>query len=320
MVSLRWLFAPMTAILRVTVSAIDLLYNPLTSSNNAKMASTSTPPKISNYSRKYLPKRKQIPLLKVYPPPQLPEPPHNQLEPFERELDKDDTQKRVLFLIPTKNRDKVEILTAQFKKRLPENTVMHYISFSGAPSGVGEQPYNEAGMIGAFNRIDHAVFITPAQAEISSFITEHRITTVIFAAIESFIARPGWPPVGPGKEATREPVDYAYILLYNPVTGAVKTGVSEGVEVPWAYYREAQEYGFGDPDNEELFRMFGEESGLTNMPEGAEMNHGKVTVGEIMAHNIRGLDKQNWQKLLTDEKACRYRLIEDALAKMEIPW
>ncbi|KAK4658984.1 hypothetical protein QC762_106290 [Podospora pseudocomata] len=284
------------------------------------MTSTSTPPNLPNYSKSYLPKRAQIPPLKVYPPPQLPEP-HNELLPLSYELHQDNTpKKRVLLLIPTMNADKGQLMETQLRKRLPHNTEIYCLGFEGASSGVGEQPYNEAGMTGAFNRIDRGMILNRVSPQIIELVVKRRITTIIYAAIESFITRPGWPPARPGEGAIKEPVDYAYIVLYNPVTGVVKTGVSEGVEVPRAYFKEAQKYGFSDPVNEDLIKTFGGEKGQREVPEEAVGNHGKVTVGEIMAANIRDLDKRNWQKLLTNEKACRYRLIEDTLEKMDIPW
>ncbi|KAK4177753.1 hypothetical protein QBC36DRAFT_125592 [Triangularia setosa] len=280
------------------------------------MVSESTPATASPYVKEHLPKKSRILPLKLFDPPKLPEK-GDFLPPLSFKLKQDSTEKRLLVIIPSSNKSKVKLLEAHFEKNLPPNTLLSLVSLTSVSSGVGEQPYNEAGIDGAYNRIDHALIATPLEPAVRQVMLLGGITTVIYAAIESFIARPGYPPPAPGEKPSTEPVDYAYILFYNPVARVVKTGVSQGVSVPEAYYDEAQTYGFSDPLGQRIIAKSGK--GKTS-PEEAQQNHGKVTVGEIMAANMKGLDKANWHKFLTGGKVCRYQLIEDALEKMEMPW
>ncbi|KAK0748325.1 hypothetical protein B0T21DRAFT_406852 [Apiosordaria backusii] len=267
------------------------------------MPSASTLRTVSSYRREYLPKKDALLPIKLFPPLQLPQiSPENLPPKLSFNLETDSTEKRVLLIIPTKNPSKTELLLAHFKENLPPNTELHHLAFAGASSGVGEQPYDQSGIIGAHNRIDHIVTCLPLIPDVVAEVVSHRITTIIVAAIESFIARPGYRPPPPGQEPSTEPIDYASIMFYNPVTRVVTTGVSTGASVPKEYYEEAQKYGFSDPYDDFMFAHLRKEKTLSKE---ALVRHGRVMVGEILAANIEGLDKADWHKFLTDGRVSR---------------
>jgi hypothetical protein len=98
------------------------------------------------------------------------------------------------------------------------------------------------------------------------------------------------------------PVDYGVVVFCRVSlvdgTWEWRVGVSGGVTVPVEYWREAERYGFEDGDE--------------------RRQRGRVTVGEVLATNVPGLDKADWHLPLAGRS--RYDLLREAMERMEVPW
>ncbi|OCL13490.1 hypothetical protein AOQ84DRAFT_310481 [Glonium stellatum] len=191
--------------------------------------------------------------------------------------------KAVLLVISTENKGKRKILEEAFRERAPKDGTMHVITVPVA-SDVGEQPYNNAGAIGAYNRISNALTCLDT-AEHRKNLAAKGIGTVIVASIESYIQT----------ENIDRPTDYGIIVLHNATTCNTAVRVSSGVTVPFEYVNRARRFGY----------------------EG-DQNQGRVTVGQILAANVPGLDKGDWHAVLAERS--RYDLLKDAIREMQIPW
>ena len=91
------------------------------------------------------------------------------------------------------------------------------------------------------------------------------------------------------------PTDYGAVVVYNATKHEAVLGISKGVTVPPQYVEEARRFGYED-----------------------HVNHGKVTVGQVLAANVEGLDKRDWQSILSGTS--RYQLLEEAAGQLSIPW
>lgn len=191
----------------------------------------------------------------------------------------------VLLIIPTANKHKTRILLAAFESQKPPNISMHHIVIP-AESEVGEQPYDKAGALGAYNRISNALHALATSPENQAILAKEQIGTVIAASIENYIQATGVPRA----------VDYGVVMVHNATTGQTVTELSRGVTVPQAFVARARLDGFEDEDK----------------------NHGKVTVGSILAASVPGLDKADWHTVLAGTS--RYDLLKEAIDKLEIPW
>lgn len=162
-----------------------------------------------------------------------------------------------------------------------------------ASSEAGEQPYDDQGILGAYNRINNSLLELPDHLPTSG---DGEVGTVIVGAVENFIHRSRDPVTN--RETA---VDYGAVMLYNATSGELKMGVSAGTTVPTEYWKEAETYGFEDEDG--------------------ERKQGKVTVGEVLAAHFEGqLDKADWHKVLSVGKVSRYELLRDALEAVGVPW
>jgi non-canonical (house-cleaning) NTP pyrophosphatase len=189
----------------------------------------------------------------------------------------------VLLVIPTENESKRRLLQEAFRERAPNNVIVHTVTVS-VDSGVGAQPYNEAGIIGAHNRISNALLRLDT-AEYQETFKVKRIGTVIVACIENYIQT----------DNIDRPADYGVVVIHNATTQQTTACISSGVTVPPAYVNRARHFGFeGDP------------------------NRGRVTVGQILAAHVPGLDKADWQSVLAGHS--RYDLLKDAIRQVPIPW
>ncbi|KAI9783531.1 MAG: hypothetical protein M1839_003701 [Geoglossum umbratile] len=188
----------------------------------------------------------------------------------------------VLLVIPTKNEFKRRALQEAFRRRVPGTVILHTLAVP-VESGVGEQPYNEAGITGAHNRISNALLRLDS-AEYQATFRDKEIGTVIVACIENYIQTDG----------IARPTDYGVVAIHNATTQQTEGCLSWGVTVPPAYVERARRFGF----------------------EG-NRNCGRVTVGQILAANVPGLDKANWQVVLAGHS--RYDLLKDAIAQLSIP-
>jgi hypothetical protein len=189
----------------------------------------------------------------------------------------------VLLVIPTANKSKGRLLREAFENQKPKDVVMHSIVVP-FDSGVGEQPYNEAGVLGAHTRISNALRHLDAPEHQETLVSKG-IGTVIVASIESYIQL----------DNVSRPTDYGVVVIHNATAGETAAGLSWGVTVPPAYVDRARRFGFeGNP------------------------NHGRVTVGQILAAHVPGLDKADWHRDLAGRS--RYDLLSDAISRLTIPW
>lgn len=189
----------------------------------------------------------------------------------------------VLLVIPTENKPKVRLLQEAFRERAPNGVIVHKVTVP-VDSGVGEQPYNEVGIVGAHNRISNALNRLDT-TEYQKIFKVKGIGTVILASVENYIQT----------DNTDRPTDYGVVVIHNATTQQTTACLSRGVTVPPAYVNRARRFGFeGDP------------------------NRGRVTVGQILAANVPGLDKADWHAVLAGHS--RYDLLKDAIRQMPIPW
>ena len=189
----------------------------------------------------------------------------------------------VLLVIPTANKSKGKLLGDGFQRQKPKGVVLHSISVP-FDSGVGEQPYNEAGSIGAHTRISNASrhLKTPKYQEM---LISKGIGTVLVASVENFIQL----------DNVKRPADYGIVVIHNASTGDTTAGLSWGVTVPPAYVDRARRFGFdGNP------------------------NYGRVTVGQILAAHVPGLDKADFHSVLVGRS--RYNLLNEVIDRLKIPW
>jgi non-canonical (house-cleaning) NTP pyrophosphatase len=189
----------------------------------------------------------------------------------------------ILLVVPTENKRKRSIIEETARAQAPSNVAVHTVTVP-VDSGVGEQPYNEAGEIGAYNRISNALDRIQGE-EYASVFSDKRIGTVIVAAIENYIQT----------DRVERPVDYGVVVIHNATTQQTVSCVSCGVTVPPAYVGRARRFGFD-----------------------GNRNHGRVTVGQILAAHISGLDKADWQKVLAGRS--RYDILTQAIKSLQIPW
>jgi len=189
----------------------------------------------------------------------------------------------ILLVIPTANESKGRLIRKAFEGQKLMGVAVHsmIVPFD---SGVGEQPYNEAGVLGAHSRISNVLRHLDAPEYQETFLSKG-IGTLIVASIESFIQL----------DNVDRPTDYGVVVIHNATVGKTAACLSWGATVPPAYVNRARRFGFeGNP------------------------NHGRVTVGQILAAHVPGLDKANWQAVLAGRS--RYDLLSDAISHLTIPW
>ncbi|KAK4132810.1 hypothetical protein BT67DRAFT_424801 [Trichocladium antarcticum] len=208
----------------------------------------------------------------------------------------------VLALIPTKNTHKAALIRAHLLQHKPADIRLQFRTFDADP-GVGEQPYDSAGLQGAVNRcLDAARQAAAAGVDGAG---ADGVGWFLVGSVENYIARPGGRPWrewgGEGRPVDYGVVVFARVELDDAGAGGVwewRVGLSEGVTVPVEYWRRAEADGFED----------------------AEGRYGKRTVGEVLAASVRGpaLDKADWHQVVAGKS--RYALLKDAMEKVEVPW
>ncbi|KAI9786718.1 MAG: hypothetical protein M1816_007859 [Peltula sp. TS41687] len=191
--------------------------------------------------------------------------------------------KAALLVIVSANKSKERILRNAFSYKAPKGVDVHSVTLP-FDSGVGEQPYNQAGSLGAYNRISNALRALPA-ANYQEMFREKGIGSVIVASIESYIQT----------DHIARPTDFGVIMLRNATTEQTTACLSQGTTVDPRYVDRARRFGFdGDP------------------------NFGRVTVGQVLAAHVPGLDKADWQMVLGGRS--RYQLLNEAIEQLEFPW
>ncbi|KAH7012142.1 uncharacterized protein B0I36DRAFT_436771 [Microdochium trichocladiopsis] len=127
-------------------------------------------------------------------------------------------------IIPTENKHKITIIKEYFAKLVAEKTEVTYDRIP-VRSGVGEQPYNAAGALGALNRIQNAVASIKASGEtMNTFVV----------AIENYIQVKG----------IDRPTDFGIIVAYNVTDDTYAVKVSDGVTIDKDFVEAAQMYGY----------------------------------------------------------------------------
>ncbi|RYP48449.1 hypothetical protein DL768_005651 [Monosporascus sp. mg162] len=191
--------------------------------------------------------------------------------------------KAVLLVIPTANKQKEALLRGAFGDQAPNGADLHVITVP-FDSGVGEQPYNDAGSLGAHNRITNALRALHGENH-QEMLRLRGIGTVIVASIESYIQT----------DRVTRPTDYGIIMIRNATAEKTTACLSWGTTVDPVYVDRARRFGFdGNP------------------------NFGRVTVGQVLAAHVPGLDKADWQVVLGGRS--RYELLKEAIEQLEIPW
>jgi len=112
----------------------------------------------------------------------------------------------VSLVIPTPNKSKGKTLQEAFRERAPDGIVAHTVTIP-FDSGVGEQLYNEAGIIGAHSRISNALSYLNT-AEYQETFKLKGIGTVIVASIENYIQT----------DNVDRPTDYGIVAIHNAAT------------------------------------------------------------------------------------------------------
>ncbi|KAF2258376.1 hypothetical protein CC78DRAFT_537838 [Lojkania enalia] len=186
----------------------------------------------------------------------------------------------VVVIIPTENEFKIQLLEGTFRN---QNVSVRTITVP-VESGVGEQPYNDAGVVGAYNRINNALKRLNTE-EYREILLKNGAGTVFVASVENFIQTTN----------IERPTDYGIIVIHNATNNKTTLGISCGVTVPPEYVSRARHFGFGE-----------------------ELDHGRVTVGQILAANVAGLDKRDWHKVLA--RKSRYELLRETTGLLPIPW
>lgn len=158
-----------------------------------------------------------------------------------------------------------------FKGRL----VTHVDEFE---SGVGEQPYDEKGLEGAYNRLRNALTWLMNNEKL---LEDERVGTVMIAAIESYIQR--------GNPA----VDYGVVIFYNAMLDKAAATLFCGVTVPQDFLNEAEAGGFDDN----------------------EKKRGKITLGKVL-EQVFDVERRNWHEVVCGRS--RYDIVEEAVEKLDV--
>jgi non-canonical (house-cleaning) NTP pyrophosphatase len=189
----------------------------------------------------------------------------------------------ILLVTPTCNKFKTKLFKETFESKVPQGQTLHILSVA-FQSGVGEQPYNEAGLQGAYNRITNALRYLD-ESKNQEIFRQHQIGTVIVASVENYIQL----------ESIERPTDYGVVVIHNATTDKTVWCLSQGVTVPSKYLDQARQFGFG-----------------------GNSNHGRVPVGEIFAAHVQGIDHANWHEIVTGHS--RYDILTEAVQSLQIPW
>jgi non-canonical (house-cleaning) NTP pyrophosphatase len=189
----------------------------------------------------------------------------------------------VLLVIPTENKQKTSLLRDFLVEKAPCGVTVHTIAVP-VESEVGEQPYNEAGADGAYNRINNALHQLH-QDKFKDLFRDQSIGSVMVASIENYIQT----------EDIDTPTDFGIVVIHNATKHQTTVCSSRGVTVAPEYVTRARRFGCdGDP------------------------NHGNVTVGQILAARVPTLDKADWHIVLAGHS--RYELLKEATEEIYVPW
>lgn len=211
--------------------------------------------------------------------PPLPEPVIPPFEPHEYPLN----GRAVLLVVPTSNQSKRDLLLSAFRSRAPVGLELHVLTLP-VSSEVGEQPYNKAGIIGAYNRINNALRALDSD-EHHELLRRNRIGTIMVASIENYIEI----------ERAERPTDFGVVVVHNATTRETRACVSKGTTVDPRFVESALSLGYGE-----------------------HPYYGKVTVGKILAGRFPGIDESNWHAVLVGHS--RYDILKEAVDGLELPW
>ena len=183
------------------------------------------------------------------------------------------------YMVHTGNGSHTRIIQDWAAEQVPEPLEI-YVKNVTTDTEVGAQPYNNAGQDGAYNRIRNALSSLAG----SDIFQQKKIGTVIAVSVENFI-----------RTDTGPPADFGLVVWHNATTGTTRTCCTEGVAVPAEHIEHARSLGsVGDnPD------------------------HGKVTIGSIIANMQPDINKARWQ--ISNAHTTRCRLLSAAMEKMPNP-
>ncbi|KAH7012617.1 uncharacterized protein B0I36DRAFT_256494 [Microdochium trichocladiopsis] len=204
-------------------------------------------------------------------------------------------KKNILVIVPSGAEKKKLLAENHVNAEYPEaNGYTVFVKkLEGVASGVGEQPYDHAGQEGAQNRIKNAITEMSNSMEVLRFIQNNKVGEVLVISIENFIRR----------EGRERPVDIGVIAIHSVVSGKTKARLSEGVSIHPAIVDQARERGLAHPNDDCAL----------GHPDTA-CNHGKVTIGGILAEIYSGVDKSNWHEVAIG--ISRWKILFDTLCRM----
>ncbi|KXJ88522.1 hypothetical protein Micbo1qcDRAFT_197309 [Microdochium bolleyi] len=190
----------------------------------------------------------------------------------------------IIVAIPTENANKVALVKEYFHRRLPIKSAV-YFEIVPSISGVGEQPYDEAGPRGAWNRMRNAMCHVAFSPELKELWKSRKATEVYIATIENFIQTKG----------VARPADFGVVIVSNLKRKTYSGCLTAGVTIAPEYVAAAKYYGV----------------------DGAGGTHGRVTVGTVLAARFPGLDKANWHEVVAG--VSRYELLRKAINSLPLP-
>ncbi|KAJ1328114.1 inosine/xanthosine triphosphatase [Microdochium nivale] len=189
--------------------------------------------------------------------------------------------------IPTENKHKVALIKEYFHRRLPIKSTVHF-DVVPSESCVGEQPYDDAGTKGAWNRMRNAMLHITGCPDMTRLWEQRKPSEVFFATIENFIQT----------TSIARPTDFGVVIVASAKRRTYSGCITTGVTV--------------DPRYVDAARCYGADGDF-----GGVANHGRVTVGTVLASRYPGLDKANWHEVVAG--VSRYELLRRAINSLPLP-
>lgn len=234
----------------------------------------------------------------------------------------------VLLVVPTANAAKMALVRECVVAALAPPGVDLRLVVVPASSGVGEQPYDGAGLAGACIRIRNALARLQDGDDVA-IAAPTGVGTILVASIESYIrlppgfsASPSPHPSSPSSSSSSpaavaattitRPSDFGLVVVYNATTSRASVAVSRGVTIAPRFVRRALRFGAAVASS----------SAYPGSP--TPLNGGRVTVGAVVAargapvENGHAIDKADWHRVVAGRS--RYELLREAMMGMEIPW
>ncbi|GKU09455.1 unnamed protein product [Fusarium langsethiae] len=192
-----------------------------------------------------------------------------------------------LVIFPTKNKGKVEALTAHFNDNEKPNDINSLLFEEIPVSDDGcSQPCNGQGSIRAKDRIMKAMHRFRVEPQYETYLKDKGVGIVIIAVIESFYER----------KSGQRPVEAAIIIEFNVSNGETVTKTTKGTTLNQWFLDEAERRGGYVDDNKDCLR---------------------TTPGEIVEERVQGVDAADWHEHAVEKP--RKKFFEETLSVMQIP-